>query len=234
MNYKDKLYSKYVSTHTSSIYEGEGPSKKNFYLYDSYFKRFLPKDKKGKVLDAGCGNGEFVWWLQKEGFIEAEGIDISAEQVELAKKFGIANIKAGDVKTLSGNYDLIFLRDVLEHFSKEEVLDVLEILQGRLNQKGSLVIQTVNAKNYLWGRLRHGDFTHDLAFTEESISQVLRVNGFKTINIYSQRPIIHGPISLIRYIFWMLLELNWRFYLIVETGSWRSVLTQNIIVKAEK
>jgi len=42
----------------------------------------LPEDKKAKIIDLGCGNGGFVYWLQQIGYQNAEGIDISAEQIE--------------------------------------------------------------------------------------------------------------------------------------------------------
>lgn len=234
MSYKDKLYSKYRSIYTGEIYGRSESSGSSFYAYNSYFGKFLPEDKNARILDAGCGNGEFVSWLHKKEFKDAEGIDISEEEVEIAHKAGRQNIRRGDIKNLEGNYDLIFLRDVLEHFTKEEALDVLEILRSRLSTGGALIIQTVNAKNPLWGRLRHGDFTHDLAFTEESISQILRANDFKNISIFPQRPAIHGMFSAIRYIFWMCFELRLKFYLLIETGFTKGIFTQNLIVKAIK
>jgi len=133
MTYRDKFYSKYVSSHTSRLY-GEvflGNIKKQFPVWQKYFGRFLPEDKKAKIIDLGCGNGGFVYWLQQIGYQNAEGIDISAEQIEAGQKLGIKNIRQADIKEflitqLPNNYDVIFMRDILEHFNKEEILDVLE------------------------------------------------------------------------------------------------------------
>ena len=91
----------------------------------------MPEDKKAEIIDLGCGNGGFVYWLQQIGYQNAEGIDISAEQIEAGQKLGIKNIRQADIKEflitqLPNNYDVIFMRDILEHFNKEEILDVLE------------------------------------------------------------------------------------------------------------
>ena len=58
----------------------------------------MPEDKKAKIIDLGCGNGGFVYWLQQIGYQNAEGIDISAEQIETGQKLGIKNIKQADIK----------------------------------------------------------------------------------------------------------------------------------------
>lgn len=240
MDYKEKIYSKYASAHTESLYGGVTLEriKKQFGAYKSYFRKFLPEDKKSRILDMGCGHGGFVYWLQNMGFENVEGIDISGEQVEIAEKLGVKNVKKGDIFEFLGRgtnkYDIVFARDIMEHFSKDKVLEMLESVYGSLNDGGRLIIQTVNAENPLWGRIRHGDFTHDLAFTKNSMNQVLKVAGFKKVIVRPQRPVVHGFISLIRYVLWMLLEIPVRFFLLVETGSLKGILTQNILVVAEK
>ncbi|KKK97832.1 hypothetical protein LCGC14_2648830, partial [marine sediment metagenome] len=82
--------------------------------------------------------------------------------------------------------------------------------------------------------LRHGDFTHDLAFTSQSISQLLRVAGFTKVSAFPQRPVVHGVISFLRYILWRLFELVFHLYLLIETGSPRGIFTQNIIAVGRK
>lgn len=234
------FYSKYVSTHTANLYGEVGveDTKRNFVVWNSYFGKFLPKDKKAKILDAGCGIGDFVFWLKDMGFDGAEGVDISGEQISVGKKAGFVGIKEGNVfEELSNNaqhYDAIFARDILEHFTKDDAVDFCKKSVDGLVDSGVFIVQTVNAENLLWGRLRYGDFTHEQAFTETSIRQLLMVAGFKDITVFPQRPVIHGIKSLFRYIIWMLFELLLKFYLLVETGSSKGIFTQNIIVAAKK
>lgn len=240
MNYKDKLYSKYSSTHTAGLYgvKRKEDIEAQFPVWDSYFGQFLPEEKDVEILDAGAGNGGFVHYLKSRGYKNVLGVDISEERVTEAKKLGIKEVEEGDLfKFLperKNKFDLVFARDVLEHFPKENLPELLEEVLGSLKEGGIFVIQTVNAENLLWGRLRHGDFTHDLAFTKESVRQVLSFAGFKKIHIFPQRPVAHGFVSGVRLALWSILEVLLSLYLLIETGSSRGIFTQNLIVAAEK
>lgn len=234
MNYRNKLYSKYVSSYTAEAYSRENLEsiKKQFSVWTTYFGRFLPKDKNLKIVDLGCGSGGFVWWLGGLGYKNAIGVDISEEQVGLAQELGI-NVLKEDIRNYLSDkqeeFAIIFGRDIFEHFTKDEVLGVLDLIYQALKNKGSVVIQTANAENLLWGRLRHGDFTHELSFTERSIRQLFLASGFKEVKVYPQPPVVHGSKSLIRFFLWNIFELLIKFYLLVETGSAKGIFTQNII-----
>lgn len=244
MNYRDKFYSKYVSAHLGRLY-GKltiNEIKKQFPAWRIYFSGFLPQDKKAKIIDIGCGNGSFVYWLNELGYENAEGIDISEEQIESARNLGIKNINQTNVidflnKSANndfGEYDIIFARDLIEHFNKEEILNLLELIYRVLRKNGILIIQTPNAEGPFSGRYRYWDFTHEISFTESSISQVLAVSGFSEISIYPVRPAIHGLKSFVRFIFWRLFEFVLRFYLLIETGASKGIFTQNLIAVAKK
>jgi 2-polyprenyl-3-methyl-5-hydroxy-6-metoxy-1,4-benzoquinol methylase len=88
MDYRKKLYSAYVSSHLSYLYGETTIDKieKQFKVWKSYYCRFLPEDKGSVILDAGCGNGAFLYFLKQMGFKNLTGIDISSEQIEVAKK----------------------------------------------------------------------------------------------------------------------------------------------------
>lgn len=241
MDYRDKFYSKYVSHHTRQLYGEQSLDdvRKQFPIWWTYFGRFLPEDKNSRLLDLGCGNGGLVYWLGALGYENTEGIDVSGEQIENAKRLGIKNIHQINLKDFLKDkkdiYDVIFARDLLEHFNKEEIKEeILEVVYRALKKDGVVVIQTVNAENLLWGRLRYADFTHEIAFTKESASQVLRLSGFEQIEVYPQRPVVYGAKSFIRYIAWRLLEIFFHLYLLVEIGSSSGIFTQNIIVTAKK
>jgi len=242
MNYQDKFFSKYISIHLGNVYGDAhaeiGRVKNQFPVWRKYFGGHLPGDKNSAVIDIGCGNGGLVYWLRGLGYQNAEGIDISEEQVAVAKKMGIQNIQQADMfdylKNKKGNFDLIFMRDIIEHIGKEDVLKVLEIIFSSLKSGGALIIQTPNAGSPLFGRLRYGDFTHESSFTADSLYQILIMTGFCEIQTYPAGPVIHGLKSFIRYILWRLIQLGIRFYLIVEAGSARGIFTQSIITFAKK
>ncbi|MDP3015309.1 MAG: class I SAM-dependent methyltransferase [bacterium] len=235
-----ELYKEYVSTHMANLYSKTAlnDARMHFATWNSYFGKLLPNDKNAKILDAGCGTGDFLFWLKYVGFNKIRGVDISAEQILAGKRAGFSDIYEGDIfKELPKNinsYDTIFARDVLEHFGKNDAINFCKQAALSLVEDGSFIIQTTNAESLLWGKIRHGDFTHEQAFTESSIRQLLMIAGFKNVLVFPQRPIIRGIKSFFRYVIWMFFELFLRFYLVAETGSFRGILTQNLLVLAKR
>jgi 2-polyprenyl-3-methyl-5-hydroxy-6-metoxy-1,4-benzoquinol methylase len=240
MSYRDKLYSNYVSSHTSHLY-GEATIegiKRQFPVWKRYFGRFLPDNRDARILDIGCGNGGFVYFLQTLGFKNTQGIDISKEQVEWAHKLGISNVThSGVIEFLSGQveaYDVIFARDLIEHFTKDESLEILETLNKALKFDGLFVVQAPNGEALFSGRMRYGDFTHEMVFTRGSLNQILTTTGFKDTEFYPTGPVSKGIKSTVRYILWKGIETVLRLYMAIEAGSFSGIFTQNIIARAKK
>jgi 2-polyprenyl-3-methyl-5-hydroxy-6-metoxy-1,4-benzoquinol methylase len=240
MDYRERLYRHYASEHTSHLY-GAASLKSieaQFPVWDAYFGAWLPQKKDAKILDVGCGDGGFVHWLHAKGFSGAAGIDVSAEQVKAGSDMGIKHLQERSIESYlpehKGEFDLVIARDIFEHFKKEEVLDLLDMLHAALRPGGSVIVQTVNAENILWGRLRHGDFTHEHALTATSAHQILAAAGFGRIEIAPQRPVAHGIASSFRAFLWRLIELKMRCYLLIETGSSKGVFTQNLLIRASR
>lgn len=240
MDYKEKLYKNYVSTH---ILPRKGETtldifKSKSVTWQKTFRRFLPEDRNAKIIDAGCGNGSIVWWLQQIGYTEAEGIDISSEQIEIARKLGVRKVYQADLKeflrTRIQFYDIIILRDVIEHFKKEEIIEILEICCESLKNSGKIIIQVPNAESPFFGRIRYGDFTHEIAFTMSSLSQLLRMIGFTEIGFYPIEPLIYGLKSFVRFVLWKIIEAYFKFLLFVELGRGARIVTQDIIAVGQK
>ena len=240
MDYRARFWEKYVSTHYSSLYGRRSleDARRQFPVWETHFGALLPKEKNARILDVGCGNGDLVYWLQSKGYANAEGVDLSPEQAEEAASLGIKNIRHGEMKEALRQadrvYDAIVARDVLEHLTKEENVALVDLVFSALAPDGIFIAQSVNAESLNWGRLRHGDFTHEVAFTAQSISQLLRIAGFASIAVHPQRPAVHGVFSFVRAALWRLREYMQRANLLIETGSARGIFTQNIIVRAAK
>lgn len=240
LSYRDKFYNKYVSSHAATIHGEQNISviEGQFSTWKSYFGKLLPKDRNAAILDVGCGDGGFLLWLNSIGYKNVLGIDYSAEQIEVAKSYGIKNAQQADaliyLPESPDKFDLVFSSDVLEHIPKENILEFVEGIRISLKPGGIFIVQTVNAESLLWGRLRHGDFTHETAFTQTSILQILNLAGYDEIRIFPQRPIIHGLKSIVRYCIWRVFELFFHFYLAVLTGSPAGIFTQNLIAVAKK
>ena len=240
MNYKDRVYGKYLTTHvipregdiTPDTLEGRAR------VWRRTFKRFLPRNRSARLVDLGCGYGSIVWWLQREGFASASGVDVSTEQVEAGKRLGIAGVEQGDIgeflRDKKACYDVIFARDILEHFRKEEVLEILSLCYHSLTEGGLLILQTPNAESPFYGRIRYGDFTHEIAFTASSLSQLLRMTGFQKMRFYPTPPVINGLEGLARFALWKVIEAWYKFLIYVEIGRGERIVTQDIITVTEK
>lgn len=240
MNYKKSLYQKYSSTHIVTR-KGEATLdefKWRANMYQKEFGKFLPGDRSSQNIDLGCGNGSVVWWLNQIGYANVFGIDISPEQIEAGKALGLKNIEKGDVKEFLCNkknhYDTIFARDIIEHFDKAEVIEALSLCYGALKSNGKIIIQVPNAESPFASRLRYGDFTHEMAFTSSSLSQVLMIAGFTKIECYPRGPVVSGIKSLVRFVLWKIVEKLYLFLLFAEIGRGKKIVTQGIIAVAIK
>jgi len=102
-----------------------------------------------KVVDAGCGDGEFLHEMHKLGFTNLVGFDQSPG-LERAKRLGFGNFYRSNVwdyldqheKNGQGDADAIVLVNVLEHVS--EPIELLNRLYGILPVNGKLCITVPN------------------------------------------------------------------------------------------
>jgi SAM-dependent methyltransferase len=91
-----------------------------------YFKEHIPEFEQIKILEVGCGEGGFLDILIKMG-MDAVGLELESSRVAIARqKNSHLNIQVGDITdkkiatSLGSNYDLIIMRDVIEHISDRQ------------------------------------------------------------------------------------------------------------------
>ena len=94
----------------------------------------------GRVLDVGCGAGDFMTVAQTLGY-EVEGIDISEASAAICRARQL-NARAADFLTcdLAGNYDLIAMWDVVAHLRNPA--DFVSRARSLLSDRGALFIKT--------------------------------------------------------------------------------------------
>jgi 2-polyprenyl-3-methyl-5-hydroxy-6-metoxy-1,4-benzoquinol methylase len=228
MSYKDRCYNHYVSTHmnytqTSSVEEY------NFFakISTKRFREFLPNNKKAKIIDVACGAGHFLYFLQKEGYKNTRGIDLSEEQLEVAKKMKVKNVRMADLFTYlpkhPQSFDMIIARDIIEHLKKDEVIELLNLVYQALKLGGKVLIGTPNAQSLFGASTTFIDFTHEQGFTPQSLSQILRVGNFEDVMVYGEKSIIHDFRSAIRAGLWWCIEKTIKLYIIIERGTGRGL-----------
>lgn len=159
-----------------------------------YFMNILPKDRNIAVLDIGCGDGSILYTLKENGYINLQGIDLDPDVVEYVKKSGILCEKI-DVFDFQPDveYDFIMMNHVLEHLTKEKIIEILcHIKENLLADGGQLFIRVPNAQAYTGCYWAYEDFTHNLLFTAGSLLYVLRCAGFNDIKLIDQYGIESG------------------------------------------
>lgn len=149
-------------------------SKKHLEIYLN--ERWKPFKKCKRVLDIGCGEGEF---LRLNPFnIQIEGLDISKEMVNKLKKENF-KVNVGDInKKLNyadSSFDGIACFHVLEHLSNPP--NTIKELKRILKNGGVLMISVPSLKYF------YDDYTHVKYFSKKALYRVLKDNNFERIKI---------------------------------------------------
>jgi 2-polyprenyl-3-methyl-5-hydroxy-6-metoxy-1,4-benzoquinol methylase len=241
-DYRSRIYQSYVNARQQSLAPEtiQGFKGRGLILRKIIIEHF-PKNKDASILDLGCGHGAFIHFIRKAGYTDVIGVDRSPEQVKEANRLGIKGISQSDLMetlySLSGECkDVIISFDVIEHFTKSELLPFVDEVFRVLKKGGIWIIHTPNAESPFFGKVFFGDVTHEMAFTRTSISQLLKSSGFNGVSCYEDTPVSHGVKSLIRYILWKCIHGLLRFYMAIETGSGEKecIFTQNFLTVATK
>ncbi|MCI0557763.1 MAG: class I SAM-dependent methyltransferase, partial [Nitrososphaera sp.] len=177
------LYQQYVSKFKTA---GSSHDERRLREYWSWCRfKYLPMLQHLKpddpILELGCGPGHVLEFLAKHGFQNIEGIDISPEQVELARARGL-RAKAADVfrflSTGKKSYAAVIAVDFVEHFTQQELLKLFPLVFKALRSGGILLLQTPNAQGLFPGQVIYGDLTHRTIFAQDSLQHILSLAGF--------------------------------------------------------
>jgi 2-polyprenyl-3-methyl-5-hydroxy-6-metoxy-1,4-benzoquinol methylase len=210
------------------------------YFILNYFK-FLPLDKKVKILDIGCGYGRYLLSLLKLGYKNCYGIDISEEQIDYARDvIRINNIEKADAmfwlenKELS--FDVILAIDVLEHLNSDDLIVLCKKIYGSLKRGGKFIVQVPNGIAPI-NPIIYGDLSHVRAFTAESIKQLFLLAGFSSpFEYYEITPHNFNPIHILKKFLWsfILRPIINLFVIITYRRMSPPIYTNNFIAVATK
>lgn len=199
MNNNEELYENYVTNQLGHVHKGDYPLMARYFRKN--YMRFLTSSNE-RILDVGCGMGHFLFFLKISGFTDVTAIDLSQECLEHCRQMELLpaqKIHRVEMDVFLGGkrecFDVIVLNDVLEHLPKDTILTNLHTAREALRPGGRVIIKVVNASNPITGGgSRYIDFTHTVGFTEESLAQVLRMAGYRQVQVLPQDIWVFNPL----------------------------------------
>ncbi len=152
--------------------------RKIFHHLQKHFGSHTPQPK---ILDAACGTGGLLSYLQEQGYTQVSGFDYSPFAIEFSLERQL-DVSFGDLKQVEAfrpgeRYDAIICNDALYFLTDEEIIRALTAWKERLRPNGLLLIN-IHAFNTFAG-------THDLAvgstrrFTLPDFQRYLQAAGLR-------------------------------------------------------
>ncbi|MCB0804787.1 MAG: class I SAM-dependent methyltransferase [Bacteroidales bacterium] len=150
--------------------------------------KYIPE---GKVLDIGCGTGEFLFTMQQSGF-EVSGIEPNPEARKFGQeKHGLTVYPEEHLeKFQETKFEVITMWHVLEHVS--DLQNRMKQLKKLLHQSGILIIAVPNPASMDAAIYKKFWAAYDLPrhlfhFRKEDIKNLANQHGFNIIKIYPMK-----------------------------------------------
>jgi 2-polyprenyl-3-methyl-5-hydroxy-6-metoxy-1,4-benzoquinol methylase len=233
--YRERIYGSYVTA-----FKGREAPDALSIAYDRHARFFdhllgpFLDDRPRDVLDVGCGSGTFLYWARSRGFASVHGIDVSDEQVAVARSLDLP-AEVGSFQSYlpdrRDRFDLIVGLDVIEHLTRDEAFEFLDLSLAALRPGGKLLLTTPNGAALRPGPVWHGDLTHETVFSPKTIALALRLAGYEAIRVSEIAPPPTTIRSKVRRLLWSLIRLAPMAIDVIETGTAGDrVYTRNMAV----
>jgi len=208
--------------------------------YHYYLRGWLPSNHDSEIVELACGRGRLLHFFKEAGYGRLTGVDISPDQVALAKQV-VSNVVQSHVLSFleseRARFDLVIGLDIIEHFHKPEVLHFLDQCFSVLKPGGRIVLQTPNAESPWGSTHRYNDFTHEVCFNPNALSRLLRLVGFSNIESREAGPVPYGSgaISSLRFVVWSAIRMGISMWNMAETGaSGSGIFTRVFLISGVK
>jgi SAM-dependent methyltransferase len=138
-------------------------------------ERYLRGHRAGKLLDLGCGRGEFLHGFAEQGFATT-GFDRSRPaQPRFSEPVVVGDYERGGLPFADGEFSVLFNKSVFEH-----VRDISPLLQEchRVLAPGGRMLSLVPDWMAQW-RHFYDDWTHVRPFTLVGLRECIQSHGFE-------------------------------------------------------
>lgn len=188
--YYEEDYDNILQRNYQSYLKGFESIKSKLEKYENYVKM-------GRLLDIGCGTGNFVFRAQELGW-EAYGIEVSKRHANFLRNelgLNVMNVSIDEANFDSEYFDVVILNHVLEHLNDPK--SVLKKIYGFLRKGGILVIYVPNEFECLYSKLklytllfyfqpRDRPTDHLYFFNKQTIRLLLRTTGYEIIHLTTE------------------------------------------------
>jgi len=152
---------------------------------------------KNRVLDLGCGRGEWLELLKEAG-LEAEGVETNHALFERARALGLEVIQADALSHLrsvpDASLNAVTGFHFVEHVPFAILIEVIDEALRVLRPGGLLIFETPNPKNLVVAACNfNSDPTHHKPIFPETLRFVLSQRGFANILIEYVNPAPGSP-----------------------------------------
>ena len=160
---------------------------KKYSTYSDYF------EKGQRIIDLGCGKGEFLEAMSKNGF-DVYGVDAIEEMVAQCTKLGLKAVQSDVFDYLRDQKDnsveAVYCGMLIEHLSSDEIVVFLSLLSKKLKSSARLVIETINpgSLSVITGSFV-ADLSHKTLVHNKTLEFILGFFGFNVIKTVFSSPI---------------------------------------------
>ena len=158
---------------------GGYPAKLCAYLFQAFGMQ-----KGMKMLEPGCGRGEFLSNFEKLG-LDVVGVDISEEAQNFGHQFDVlqCDVESEPLPFADATFDIIYSKSFIEHlYYPERYLKEAH----RVLKPGGLLLTLVPdwESNY---KIYFDDFTHRTPFTKVALLDAYQMYGFENVQVFKFR-----------------------------------------------
>ncbi len=237
-DFRSQFYDRYVSTFKHENASLTPAELTHYYRWCDarYFPLLGHLEKTSPILELGCGHGRILNYLKQKGFTNVKGIDVSEEQIAIARKDALDAERADVFEYLKSqspaSLDGVIAIDFVEHFTKEELLRLCEFVHTAMKPDGILLLQTVNGEGLYPRQIIYGDITHSTILSPGSMSQLLRATGFHDMRYVECAPIASGMKGTFRSLAWNVIRAGANAVRLIESNKTQQIWTENFICSA--